>query len=183
MTQYDILNSYFEWLYRLVCKNRFAGAISYRKLLMYLHSTQFRYSIQKDADRAGEGINLRWRFICENNFGYNRNALLDELEGPCSVLEMMIALAIYCEEHIMDNTEIGDRTGQWFWGMIANLGLNGMSDEHFDRQFVEDSITRFLDRQYEPNGKGGLFTIRNCKRDLTKVEIFHQLCWYLNSID
>ena len=182
MTQNDILNSYFEWLCGIACKDRFSSSISYRKLLMHLHSTQFRYSIRKDADRAGEGVNLRWRFVCENNFGYDRNALLAELDGPCSVLEMMIALAIYCEEHIMDDPGIGDRTGQWFWGMVSNLGLGGMTDEHFDRRLVEESIDRFLDRQYAPNGKGGLFTIKNCKHDLTKVEIFYQLCWYLNSI-
>lgn len=182
MTHNDILNSYFEWLCRIVCTDRFPRSISYSELLMYLHSTQFRYSIQLDADRAGEGVYLRWRFVCENDFGYNQDAVLAELEGPCSVLEMMIAAAIHCEEHIMDDSEIGDRTGQWFWSMIANLGLNGMSNAHFDVQVVEDSVTRFLDRQYEPNGKGGLFTIKNCEHDLRKVPIFHQLCWYLNNI-
>jgi hypothetical protein len=109
--------------------------------------------------------------------------VLDELEGPCSVLEMMVAIAIYCEEHVMDDPDYGDRTGQWFWGMISNLGLGAMHDENFDRRDVENKITRFLDRQYDPDGKGGLFRIRNCEHDLRKVEIFYQLCWYLNSID
>lgn len=179
MTQYDILNQYFEWLYRAVCKDGFSREFSYRKLLMHLHNTQFYYSIQKDADRAGAGVDLRWRFICENNYATN---VLNELEGPCSVLEMMIALAIYCEDHIMDDTGYGDRTGQWFWGMVVNLGLGDMTDDKFDRAHVDDVITRFLDRKYDPDGKGGLFRIRNCTHDLRKVEIFHQLCWYLNSI-
>ena len=179
MTQNDILNSYFEWLYRLVCKDRFSAAISHRRVLMYLHGTQFRYLLPKDEDRAGEGVNLRWRFICENNLNA---AYLNELEGPCSVLEMMIGLAIHCEEHIMDDPGIGDRTGQWFWEMMVNLGLGAVSDDRFDRRYVEDIVNRFLDRQYEPDGKGGLFRIRNCKRDLREVEIFSQLCWYLNSI-
>lgn len=179
MTQNDILNSYFEWLYQLVCKDRFLPSISHRRILMHLHSTQFRYLLPKDEDRAGEGVNLRWRFICENRLSA---AYLDDLEGPCSVLEMMIGLAIHCEEHIMDNPEIGDRTGQWFWEMMVNLGLGAMSDDRFDRRYADDVINRFLDRQYEPDGKGGLFRIRNCKRDLREVEIFSQLCWYLNSI-
>lgn len=42
---------------------------------------------------------------------------------PCSVLEMIIALAIRLEEHIMDDPDIGNRTGQWFWDMIVSLGL------------------------------------------------------------
>lgn len=182
MTQNDILNNYFEWLCRLVCRDRDFELAAYRKLLMYLHSTEFYYSIPKDEDRAGEGVNLRWRFVCEYYHGHDTVKVLNEMDGPCSVLEMMIALAMYCEEHIMDDPGVGDRSGQWFWEMIANLGLNGMTDTHFDRRLVNDVITRFLDRKYEPDGTGGLFRIRNCKHDLRKVEIFYQLCWYLNSI-
>ena len=82
----------------------------------------------------------------------------------------------------MDDPEIGDRTGQWFWGMIVNLGLGSMTDNRYDEDFVTETIERFLDRDYEPDGKGGLFTVRNCDRDLRYVEIWYQLCWYLDNI-
>ena len=95
---------------------------------------------------------------------------------------MMVGLAIRCEETIMDDTNIGDRTGQWFWGMIVNLGLGSMFDNNYDRQLVETNVERFLEREYDYNGKGGLFTIRHCDRDLRDVEIWYQLCWYLDSI-
>lgn len=180
MTQNDILNQYFEWLCRSINGSWVSEEISYRKLLMHLHNTQFYYSIPKDADRAGAGVDLRWRFISENNYD---PALLNELEGPCSVLEMMVALAIYCEEHVMDNPGYGDRTGQWFWGMITNMGLGAMSDYLFDKYYVDDVVTRFLDRKYHPDGTGGLFKIRGCEDDLRRVPIFYQICWYLNSID
>ena len=107
--------------------------------------------------------------------------ITEYLDGPCSVFEMMVALAQRCES-VMDDPKIGDRTGQWFWGMIASLGLNGMSDNHYDEKYVNDVVNRFLDREYEPNGKGGLFTIRNCEHDLRDVEIWYQLCWYLDTI-
>ena len=103
----------------------------------------------------------------------NRNA-------PCSVLEMMVALAIRCEETIMDNPAYGDRTAQWFWGMIRTLGLYSMTDDRFDQEYVDMVIDRFLNRDYEPNGEGGLFKINNCKYDLRKIEIWYQLCWYLD---
>jgi hypothetical protein len=93
---------------------------------------------------------------------------------------MMIALAIRCEES-MDNPAKGDRTSQWFWAMITNLGLGSMSDGNFNEHMVNDIITCLLDREYEPDGRGGLFTIRDCEKDLRDVEIFHQLCWYINS--
>ena len=104
------------------------------------------------------------------------------LEGRCSVLEMLIALAIRCEETIMDNPAVGDRTGQWFWGMITNLGLGSMIDYNYNREYVEDVVARFIDNDYEPNGRGGLFTIKNCNCDLRDVEIWKQLCWYLDDL-
>ena len=179
----DILNDeYFEWLCNLVCGKRFSNQISYRKLLSHLYLTEFRYLIPRDQNRAEDGIDLRYRFALDRHEDQER-LVLDSLYGPCSVLEMMIALSIRCEENIMDNPDVGNRTSQWFWGMITNLGLGPMYDSNFDRRYVDDVLERFLDRRYDPDGKGGLFRIRDCDRDLRKVEIWYQLCWYLDSID
>lgn len=181
MTRDDILNAYFEWLYDTVCGTRFGGDISFRKLLIHLHNTDFRWVISNDENRAREGQNLRHRFALTQMPNVPEHQILDILAGPCSVLEMMVALAIYAEEHIMDNPQIGDRTGQWFWSMVVNLGIGDQMDSRFDRKHVEVVLDRFLDRKYSPNGQGGLFMIRNCRRDLRKVEIFYQLCWYLDA--
>ena len=81
----------------------------------------------------------------------------------------------------MDDPKMGNRTSQWFWGMINSLGLSGMYDDNFDKDFVYEVVYRFLDRDYEPDGRGGLFTIKNCDKDLREVEIWYQLCWYLDS--
>ena len=146
---------------------------------MFLHKTEFIWIIPKDENRAHDGIDMRYRFALEK--GYN-DYIVKYLKGPCSILEMMLALATRCEENIMDDPNIGDRTGQWFWGMIVNLGLGSMYDEEFDKREAIEIIDRFLDRKYEPNGKGGLFTIRNCDRDIRKIEIWYQLRWYLDNI-
>lgn len=177
-----ISDEYFEWLFDMVCAGRYSGRISYRKLLTRLHSTKFKCKLARDRNRADDGTNLRRRFALEHERKYFYEDVMDTLNDPCSVLEMMIALAIRCEETIMDDPRIGDRTGQWFWGMVRNLGLGSMIDTRFDRQFVDDTISRFLDREYEPDGRGGLFTIKNCEYDLRTVEIWHQLCWYLDTI-
>lgn len=182
MTRDDILNLYFEWLFDIVCGNRFSSNISFRKLIQHLHNTEFRYSIPKDENRAREGENLRRRFAVTQMPFIPEYEVLDILSGTCSVLEMMVAIAIYCEVHVMDNPQIGNRTGQWFWDMVVNLGLGDQTDDLFDRGYVDAVLQRFLDRKYEPDGRGGLFRVRNCKRDLRKVEIFYQLCWYLGTI-
>lgn len=172
-----IRDVYFEWLCGLIDEQRYSGRISYRKLLVYLHDTKFRYLIPNDQNRAEDGISLRYRFSLEMGF----NDIPAPLDGPCSVLEMIIAVAIHCEEHMMDDPKFGDRTGQWFWGMISNLGLGSMYNSRFDREYVEDVIERFMDRDYAPDGRGGLFTIRNCDEDLRDMEIFYQLCRYVDN--
>ena len=180
----EVRNEYFEWLYDYVCDKKFSKHNSFRKLLMRLHSIEFTYIIPRDVNRADDGLNMRHRFILANGYEYRDiyEVVMDALDGPCSVLEMIMALSIRCEETIMDDPDVGDRTGQWFWGMITNLGLGGMTDSRFDRDYVDHVIDIFLNREYEADGKGGLFTIRHCDCDLRDVEIWHQLCWYLDSI-
>ena len=143
---------------------------------MYLHCREFTFTIPMDENRALDGISLRWKFICERDYSAD---ILDDLNEPCSILEMMVALIFKCEE-FMDDPNIGDRTTQWFWHMIVSLGLGPMNDSSFDKREVEESVNRFLDHDYEPDGSGGLFTITNCDRDLRNVEIWHQMCWYLD---
>lgn len=179
MIQNRLGREYFEWLYSTVCGKRFARENSFRKLLIYLHNTEFKYTIPMDENRAEDGIGLRYRFALR--FGYE-DIYEEYLYGPCTVLEMMIALAIACEEHIMDDPAKGDRTGQWFWGMINNLGLGGMIDDRFDEDYVDEVVHLLVHREYGPDGEGGLFTIKDADQDLREVEIWHQLCWYLNSI-
>ena len=174
-----IHDEYFEWLYKLVCENRYSMPI-YRRLLMHLHEVEFTFSIPRDRNRAEDGEELRYRFAIVH--GYEVLTTVADLGGPCSILEMMVALAIRCEECIMDDSAYGNRMGQWFWGMITNMGLGPMTNDMYDESQVNIILMRFLEREYEPDGRGGLFRIRNCNFDLRGVEIWHQLCWYLDTI-
>ena len=110
MRHKNVEQEYFEWLYDLVCDNRYSEGYSYRKLLSYLHDVEFTYTIPKDSNRAEDGLDLRYRFA----YNTGREYAEEYLDGPCSVLEMMVALAIRCEECIMDDPKYGNRTGQWF---------------------------------------------------------------------
>ena len=173
-----IKHDYFEWLIEVVCGERYAKTISYRMLLGHLHAAEFTYIIPNDLNRAKDGIALRYRYSLLQGW----DTVPECLDGPCSVLEMMVALSLSCEENIMDDPEFGNRTSQWFWSMIANLGLGYMTDDKYDDVYVEECIQRLLSRDYDPDGKGGLFRIKNCRHDLRTIEIWYQLCWYLNTI-
>ena len=82
----------------------------------------------------------------------------------------------------MDDPSYGSRIRQWFWKMINNLGLSGMTNSRFDYDYVDDVIFKFLNRDYSPDGRGGLFTVKNCEYDLRDVEIWTQMLYYLDSM-
>lgn len=178
MTRNKIQNEYFDWMYEKVCGESFNKSITYHRLFSALHQRRFYYSIAMDANREADGESLRYRFGQEMDI--DPVAIANSIDlVPCSVLEMMVALAIRCEENIMDDDSYGDRTGQWFWLMIINLGLSNETDNDFDSTRVNRILDRFLDREYKPNGAGGLFVVENPPVDMREIEIWYQMHLYL----
>ena len=81
---------------------------------MYLFNRDYIPACEMDVCRATDGINLRYRFASENDIPYGKiDAVFQGV--PCSMLEMMVALAIRIEEHIMEDRSMGNRVGQWFF--------------------------------------------------------------------
>lgn len=175
----QIKNDYFEWLYKNACKGKINDNVSYRKVFHLMHNTNFDFYMPNDVNRANDGIDLRYRF--GNRHGYDN--IMNIIDEPCSVLEMMLALAMRCEDTIMANVAYGDRTTQWFWGMMQSLGLSYMIDERYDQNEANRILYDFMEHRYQPNGKGGLFYIRDCANDLRDEEIWTQLCWYLEKFE
>lgn len=176
----SIEKQYFDWLYSIVCEGRYSKERTFYKLFNMLHDFEFTYIIPNDANRADDGKKLRRRFA---NDVLNDRELEHKILGPCSVLEMMIALALRCEETIMDDPAYGNRTKEWFWQMITNLELGGLHDGNFDVHHVEGVVARFLNRDIEPDGRGGLFIVQNCEYDLRDMEIWNQLLRYLDNFN
>lgn len=173
----DISGEYFDWLLSYVSTGGF-DAPAYKKLLTALHGAEFIYILDMDENRADDGIDLRYRFAYER--GISMNEARAHLDGrPCSVLEMMVALAIRCEEQIMSDPDAGDRTGRWFMDMMRSLGLERMTDAHFDKRKLDYILARLMSREYEPCGLGGLFTISDPVYDMRDIEIWYQMMLYL----
>lgn len=180
MAKNELKKRYFDWMCQLVCDRQHKKS-DYLSLLLYLDRTPFYYSIELDGNRAADGESLRYRFGRER--GYDDALVAYWLDiRDASVLEVMVALAVRCEEHIEYDPDIGDRTDQWFWGMIESLGLQDMRSDNFDIDHVEMVIDRFLRREYKRTGEGGLFTIRHSNRDMRKIEIWYQLHAYLETL-
>ena len=174
----SIQREYFDWMYKIIAPK---GAVSYYDILTFLHNKEFTYENPSDENRYVDGVNLRRSFAYAKGFDHTDD-IFDILTGPCSMFEMLTALAMRIEGSIMDNPAYGDRTKHWFWTMVRNMGLGVAYDGQFDKERAEVMIDRFLRRDYLPNGEGGLFTIKGYREDIRDLEIWHQCMLYLNTI-
>lgn len=170
MTDIYAFDAYVEWLQEKVNDGKHDN---YNRLMTMLASIDFFYLLSMDENRAKDGIGLRELYSAEHGVGFVFNY------RPCSILEMMIALAMRCDLEIMYDFEVGSQASKWFWSMIDNLGLSAYDDEHFDEDAVALTLHKLLYREYGSHGEGGLFYVRNPRRDLRDVDIWYQMQWYL----
>lgn len=181
MTCEEVNSGYFEWLVHQVC---YPGHVNFRKLLGYLHSEEFRWpeKIPMDKNRAEDGLDLRTKFVYSMEVE-EPELYLGCINGPCSVLEMMVALSKRCEDDLMCDDTLGNRTSVWFWKMINSLGLSEMNDEAYNELDISYRIANFNNRRYCRNGAGGLFYVPNFSGDMRTIEIWYQLQTWINSFE
>ena len=176
----DVRHLYFDWLIHAIWDENGWKVKTHRKLLKKMNNFLFMIKIPNDVYRVNDGIDIRWRFAWES--GHLGDNLICSSFGDdeCSVLEMMIALAFRANESMANQN--GEPTVQHiFWDMVKNLGLLGETDNMYDEENVSYMLKRFNERLYQQNGKGGLFYFPyNDTDDMRKIEIWDQLCWYVN---
>ena len=181
MTGSEFQKSYFLWLTQIIDDKYYLQGRVPSKLLEYLYNTNYFYTKEIDSSREEDGLSLR------HNFAYERGVpvlVCDEfMEGKnCSVLEMLIALSIRAAERVFNDPKDPEPvTGRFFWDMIRTLGLDPMI-QHFDAKEADEKIMRFMQHEYDRDGKGGLFYIPNCSFDMRTTSIWFQLSWYLDYI-
>jgi hypothetical protein len=176
----NIKDNYLCFLYDIV---RDSNHEDYRILLDRLHSIPFRVVVDRDSNRLQDGVDLRLYFC--KKCGLELESI-NELDGECSVLEMMVALARRMENDILWDPDYGDRTPIWFWQMIDNLGLSSCTDENYDDE-TDDKVVHTIDilvsRHYFADGFGGLFPLKHATVDQRKVEIWYQMHAFLQEHD
>lgn len=166
---------YFNWILEQITTPEIRD--EYDKLFRVLDDIEFTWINEYDENRAADGIDLRSKF--GEYMGYSYYIWHDALDRPCSLLEMMAALAIRCEDSIMGDEDFGDRTDVWFWNMVSTMGLEDETDDNIDELYVRGRCLRVLKRDYAPDGFGGFFYIPG-RNDMREVEIWYQLNYWLN---
>jgi hypothetical protein len=178
----DILTDYFNWMVGLISRDYYpVDNNPYSLLLEQLNMVKFFYLIERDENREVDGINLRYQFAYETNKDDTEEIETCLYSEDCTVLEMMVALCLRCQQIIGDE-ESNNGTGMIFWVMINNLGLKNMTNDAYNPVQVENILYRFMSHQYKENGHGGLFVLTKENSDLRKMEIWFQAMRYLDEI-
>lgn len=175
-----IEDRYFEWLYSHVASvaNR-DPSHSYWSLARVLHSTEFTWSVRNDENRQHDGINLRREFVQE--WGISRDEMFWMSLG-CSMFEMLVGVSNRLAFLSDGFPGLPSSIGQWFWVLMKNLELSRHSDDLFEisiHEEVNEVLARVINRDYEPNGHGGLFPLRYPVCDQRRVELWDQMNAYL----
>lgn len=159
-------SNYMEWIIDI-----FDGS-DHTCLFRQLMTIEFRWSIDLDANLLP----------CVRRFRDKMGKDYDGPKGRPSVLEILVTLAVECEDKIMHNDEYGNRTTQWFWMMLYNLGVNVYDDIHYNDRIaekVDDKVNIFLDRDYDYYGEGGIFVVNRPYYDMRVAPLWEQLNWQL----
>lgn len=164
-------DQYLTWLYDQVgdVKDR-SRSRTYWNLFRQLYSIEFFWLVPNDDNRAEDGRALREEWANE----YRLNLDPAWRSRGCSFLEMLIALSRRTA------FESDGRTETWFWHLIDNLGLSDCTDRYsYDQTEVDARIHAVIYREYDRNGRGGLFPMRRAFKDQRHVEIWYQMNAYL----
>lgn len=153
-------------------KGGFPAKLSYNHLLYFLLNKSFKYTIPRDDNRVKDGLSLRYKYF--EDFDNP-----EEILGVnASVLEVLIGLSIRLDREYIG--EPGDPHPEIiFWEMICNLGLDKFDDLKWSEDEAEKIVNKWLLRDYDFDGKGGIFPLSVATFDQRNTEIWDQAMAYV----
>lgn len=191
-----ILEAYFDYIYSIsgLNVNDAKPNLSKRSFALKLHSIDFIPYDDGDKSRSIDGLRyrddflytLREAFISEIEYEEYKKYIKDLFaDKPCSFFEFLLGIAGKIE-NIMSDPLYPDRHSQWMSKMIVSLGIGGFTQMWIDKNpdwehTIETAIDNFHHRNYEANGKGGLFHITTPLpegTDMRTMPVWNQAMFY-----
>ena len=143
-----------------------------------LYQKNFYPLVGNDDNRCADGKELRGEYAQAM-----RLHDVHFLNGPCSVFEALVGIARRME-YIISLPYETNPVARWFLLLIKNLNLHFYDDEDIcsmDIELRNDYIlTKWLERDYDGNGKGGIFPLNRPREDQRRIEIWSQMHAYLD---
>ena len=162
------ISTYIHWVLKDKLKLTDKEAKHYSYLVRSLTNVEFVWRHPMDENRAIDGLDLR------SDFEYETGEYLDNSSGlmaHCTFFEMLAALAIRCENQLMRNLSIGDRTSKWFFEFLDNLGL---LNDKLSTDDIKGILEDFMD------GDLDMFPLKNKGIVQKNEQIWKQLSAYIN---
>lgn len=164
---------YFNWLRSIIGSGEDRKWESTLRMLYYF---TFRSFVPNDENRGADGLELRKLFEKETGMRMK----MQEFNRPCSVLEMLIALAqkmSFLTTFDPADDDVDEIINN-FWLMVSNLGL-----KPYQRAAANNAekIENFLGRNYLRDGTGGIFPLHNPRLDQREVELWYQMQEYIST--
>lgn len=168
----DIIELYKEHLAMRLdyCQTEYG---TYNNLFDCLFNIEYSYDIWQDENREADAQEML------NEWLHNeRMSRYDLSWRTCSVLEVMMALAERMS-YIASGAVDDNRPSYWFWRMIENIGFDIYTDDVWNSMDgdlnVERDISAMMNHEIEPDGRGGLFPLRDSKNDQRCIELWYQM--------
>lgn len=164
---------YFDWLVDLV------NADDFLRLCTIMDGLDFTYILPLDENRIDDAFELRDIYTDETGDDHGRNFT------SCSLFEMIVAMAVRCDRDIMYEASIGHRYSLWFHCFVENLfeGKARRAEQYMTEEEVIDICSRFMNRDYERDGTGGMFPVKHDRRDQRRVQIWLQMnIWLVENV-
>lgn len=136
-------------------------------LFILLSELEFIWNHPLDENRAKSGLELR------SDFEYETGEYLDKTSGlmpKCTIFELLADLAISCENRIMYDPLIGNRTSKWFFEFLNNLDL---LDGSRSDQDIRDNIQKEI-------AEGLAFPLKFSKNGPVREQLWTQLGSYMS---
>lgn len=177
----EIKTAYMNWLLSLI------GGRSYFHLCKELHKTIFRWHVSNDDNRIDDARGLKERFVWTIYQAPANRVIMQWIEGPCSVFEVLVALSERMADQLDELTGSGGHPEKCFVEFLVNLRLGGFTDGQSPNGFsaiqelrIGDICQRLVERTYDADGRGGLFPLKKWPRkDRRDVELWYQMMDYL----
>lgn len=182
----SVSDDYFGWIYSKV-KNRNVR-VQHVGLCRLLYNKEFRWFVPNDGNRIDDALELRERFVQARDIDQDHLEVSYFLRKPCSVLEVLVALAERINDLQYSLSDPTDYTEKWFHILLNNLSISEYTDvdasntdlSPVDEAIVDDILETMMSRTYDFYGNGGLFPLKKRPpRNQAEVEIWYQMMLYL----
>lgn len=165
-----------DYLQYLIWRCHLEYMRKYSRLFACLHAIPFTWTLDRDDNREADGIELRDGYSIPSEYSKYEDEFRDHW---CSVLEMLIALAIRVDDDLIgDPAE--EHPEEFFMVMIRNLGLDIYKGNRYSKEDVIKIVDRWLWREFDRSGRGSPFPLKYVRTDQRKVEIWDQMSSYVS---